>query len=309
VGDSGLAVNAWVVALHNSRLGMAHPDLTLENAFGDRYRHALCPSQPDVRTYACALATDVCRRHELQGIELEACGFMGFEHLSHHEKVAVPPDELRELLLSVCFCTACVAGLRAEGLDPEQLRRAARRSIEEFFASPARAVAGVDAVEEELERMLGADVAALRGFRERVELTLLEDVVAAARAERRLRVVVNTSPSRNRGGAGITSSPAALAQKVDQLLVSVWTPDAANATDSIARIAREVDGHARVVAGLRAYPPDLTSAGGLAERCQALVTAGATDFRFYHYGLCPRDNLQWIAAAIAATKAREGAPL
>src|SRR5262245_27511081 len=31
----GIAVNAWMVLLHNTRLGEAYPDATVENAFGD----------------------------------------------------------------------------------------------------------------------------------------------------------------------------------------------------------------------------------------------------------------------------------
>ena len=36
VHASDLGVTAWTVGLHNSRLGTAHPDLTVETAFGDR---------------------------------------------------------------------------------------------------------------------------------------------------------------------------------------------------------------------------------------------------------------------------------
>src|SRR5690606_32341910 len=50
-----VAVNAWMVLLHNTRLGEAYPDLTVRNAFGDRYIYSLCPSAPDVRAYAVAL--------------------------------------------------------------------------------------------------------------------------------------------------------------------------------------------------------------------------------------------------------------
>src|SRR5690606_4032824 len=39
----GLTTAAWTVVLHNSRLGHAHPEVTVRNALGDRLRHALCP--------------------------------------------------------------------------------------------------------------------------------------------------------------------------------------------------------------------------------------------------------------------------
>src|SRR4051794_41609452 len=55
----GLAVRAWTVFLHNGALAEAHPDCAPENAFGDRYVTDLCPANPDVRSYAVALAADV----------------------------------------------------------------------------------------------------------------------------------------------------------------------------------------------------------------------------------------------------------
>ena len=38
-----IGVNVWLVLLHNTRLGEAHPELTVANAFGDRYVYSLCP--------------------------------------------------------------------------------------------------------------------------------------------------------------------------------------------------------------------------------------------------------------------------
>ena len=58
----GIAVNAWMVLLHNTRLGTEHPEATVANAFGDRYVYSLCPSSPDVREYAVALCKDIRRQ-------------------------------------------------------------------------------------------------------------------------------------------------------------------------------------------------------------------------------------------------------
>ena len=59
--DTSMAVNVWLVLLHNSRLGERHPQSTVSNAFGDRYIYSLCPSAPEVRAYAVALCRDVDR--------------------------------------------------------------------------------------------------------------------------------------------------------------------------------------------------------------------------------------------------------
>src|SRR5215208_6696855 len=60
-GEQGMDVNAWVVFLHSDRLGFTHPECAAQNVFGDRYFTDLCPSNPEVRAYARALASDVAR--------------------------------------------------------------------------------------------------------------------------------------------------------------------------------------------------------------------------------------------------------
>ena len=48
----GIAVNVWMVLLHNTLLGDAYPEAIVANAFGDRYVYSLCPSAPEARDYA-----------------------------------------------------------------------------------------------------------------------------------------------------------------------------------------------------------------------------------------------------------------
>ena len=80
VDDGGMAVNVWLVLLHNTRLGMAHPDAVVRNAFGDPYYYNLCPSAPDARAYAIGLAKDVTTSYPVGGISLEAPGFTPYAH-------------------------------------------------------------------------------------------------------------------------------------------------------------------------------------------------------------------------------------
>ena len=40
----GIKVSAWTVCLHNSRIGLSHPECTIHNVYGDSYPHALTPA-------------------------------------------------------------------------------------------------------------------------------------------------------------------------------------------------------------------------------------------------------------------------
>ena len=105
----GLAVSCWTVCLHNTRLGMLHPQAVTRNAFGDPNYYNLCPSNPDARAYVRALVADVTATYRPDRIELESPCFMGFAHEYHHEKdgVGLTPED--DFLLSLCFCDSCLA--------------------------------------------------------------------------------------------------------------------------------------------------------------------------------------------------------
>ncbi|MCA8951166.1 MAG: hypothetical protein KDE27_16790 [Planctomycetes bacterium] len=119
---AGLTVRAWNVFHHNTRLGDSHPELAVENAFGDRHTYALCPAQPEVQRYALALAADLAAHDGLAAIELEAVGWMGWKHSSHHDKASFQPKGALLAALSYCFCAACRERIAATGGDPERAR-------------------------------------------------------------------------------------------------------------------------------------------------------------------------------------------
>jgi hypothetical protein len=76
---AGLSVTAWVVLTHNSRLA-ASGEHAVRNAFGDVYPWALCAGSAAVREYTATLAAEVAALPGVDAIELEACGWYGFEH-------------------------------------------------------------------------------------------------------------------------------------------------------------------------------------------------------------------------------------
>lgn len=150
----GIAVRAWNVFTHNTRLGALHPDLCVQNAFGDRYPYALCPSQPAVQQYVVAMTKDLAAHSGLGSIEFEALGWMGWKHSSHHDKASFAPRGLLDYALSACFCARCGEALAAAatgrpGAGVERARAWARatvrRAIEDACSMAPPAIAdGVD---------------------------------------------------------------------------------------------------------------------------------------------------------------------
>ena len=153
---SQIAVNVWLVLLHNSRLGERHPQSTVRNAFGDHYIYSLCPSAPDVRAYAVALCRDVTDNYPVSGISLETPGFMPYAHGYHHEFAMVRPNRWLDSRLGLCFCGHCVRGAEAAGIDASRLKARVREDIDSYLAGE------VDFPEDMAEAFWLGDVATNR---------------------------------------------------------------------------------------------------------------------------------------------------
>jgi hypothetical protein len=128
---AGLKVNAWLVLAHNGRLGAAHPGCVVRNAYGDPYPWALCVGSPEVGEYAAALSAEVAALGCVDGVELEACGWYGYDHGSAHDKTGGgPPGEVPGWLLDTCFCQACTDAFREADADSAELARAVRAALD-----------------------------------------------------------------------------------------------------------------------------------------------------------------------------------
>ena len=125
-----MQARAWTVFGHNTQFGTRAPQLSVENAHGDRYPYALCPAQPAVRAYHAQLVRDLAAHEGLSTIELEALGQMGIQHSSHHDKKSFTPKGLLAFALSACFCDACMRLHQELGQDGEAHRAAARAFVD-----------------------------------------------------------------------------------------------------------------------------------------------------------------------------------
>src|ERR671911_1173001 len=132
-GERGMLVNAWAVFLHNDRLGFVDPECATQNAFGDRYLTDLCPSNPEVRAYACALASDIAR-YEISTILAESLHFHVLAHGYHHERYFEELGTVGTYLLGLCFCTHCLAAARRTGVDAGIVHRSVQNELGRRFA-------------------------------------------------------------------------------------------------------------------------------------------------------------------------------
>jgi hypothetical protein len=301
---AGLKVYAWTILAHNQRLGTLHPEHAVRNAFGDPYAWALCVNSPEVHAYAATLAAEVAGQPDVDGIELESCGWYGFDHLHAHDKTGgVPFDAATKFLLNLCFCAACAASYADAGIAG--LRARVREVLEPVFAGTA-ATAELDA--ELLEAVAYLRIEAAARFQ--------AEVVGAVRAERpELPIILHTSADPLAVGA----NPGAVPNGTFGALLQCGGARSQAAIDGLrgyAEASAAADARADAVAGSNAgaaaeaktvtrQPIGATvnivagmgcERAGLADYVAELRDAGAQELRFYHAGLASAEDLAAVRA-------------
>ncbi|GAA2866510.1 hypothetical protein GCM10010517_26020 [Streptosporangium fragile] len=307
----GLALHGWTVFLRNGTLGLADPDVTVRNCFGDRGSPAdLCPSHPDVRLYAVALGRAVARQG-VDSVVAEALHFGAFGHGHRHEPGFVPLGPMDVFLLGLCFCDFCMRRAVDLGVNAEAAREECSRIVGGVFDGDPPAQGEV--TRAALTAYAGPEVVAYARARSEVVTSLVSDVSAAV-TEEGSRLVFLDGTGSAKGYADGLPSPGlaahdawqfgvdlvALGDLVPSLGALAYARDAARIAEDVAAYRRSTakDRELRVV--LRPGLPDTDTADRLAAKVRAVRTSGADAVDFYAYGLVPYPVLDRIPDALSA---------
>ncbi len=300
LGD--VPVNAWLVLMHNSRLGERHPEACVANAFGDRFIYSLCPAAPAARAYAIAICQDVSGSYPVAGLTLETPGFMPFEHGYHHEFGLLRQNAWLNNLLGLCFCDHCTAGATATGIDVAGLRDRVAAMIDNYLASD------IDYDDDMADAYWLADIVTdpdlgrFLNWRCGVVESLIGEIRQAVRDD----CVISVLPSVARPTAGAWyegSDLAGLARVADYLDVCFYETGPERIAADLHDVMRRVGdvGHLRAV--LRPAHPDLRNGDMVAQAVQLLCAAGIKDIGFYNYGHLRPASLDWMATALSNLEA------
>lgn len=307
----GMRVNAWAVFLHNDRLGFAHPDCATQNAFGDRYLTDLCPSNPDVRAYARALATDIAR-YDVSTILAESLHFHSLGHGYHHERYFEELGAIGIYLLGVCFCSHCREAARRIGIDSERVHRSILDELQRRFAEDSIGDHLEELTRDRLEAFGGEELLGYLDARVQV-VTSLADEVSATAADGDTDVAFLDLSGAEKGFA--TGRPMGEATPMIgwQTGIDVATlADTCNTVEAIGytadpdRLRFDLEAYraltpnaSRLGLALRPMPPDCRSADNLAAKVALAREMGLKRVDFYHYGFCRLRALDWIQQALS----------
>lgn len=302
----GLGVIAWVVCLHNTRLGMAYPEYTPRNAFGDAAISYLCPSHQAVRSYICALASDLAQRYPLRAIQLEAAHHMPFIHGFHHEMQQVPVTSALQVLLGLCFCSACLDQARESGIDGERVRSYVAREIEQQLQS------GEDQTGEEAwkqdywQEFLDGELGRYFAQRNESVSRLFHQVHQAVHTVSNTPVhlqdpsaigVQRLSAPDLAWLSGLEIPPRI--GMADGVTVPCYVADEAHFQRQIDLYCAKILPHMPLEIGLRPALPDCQSREDLVAKVVYCMQQKVSGISFYNYGMLPASHLQWIRDALS----------
>ena len=297
--DAGdIAVGAWLVLLHNSRLGFDHPSSCVRNAFGDPLYYSLCPSSAEIRAYATALVRDVTTNYPVAGVSLETPGFLPYVHGYHHEFALVRGNRWLNNLLGLCFCEHCVRNANANGLDIQALKDRVAADISAYLSGDA------DFPDDMAEAFWSADLATdseLSNFfawRCSVVTSLVEELRNSARSD----AFVSVIPSVGRPTAASWYSGSdlkSLAAASGIVEACFYEPSPARVLADLFDVQRRMRGNGELRGILRPSFPDLDSADDVASAVKLLADGGVQGISFYNWGFLRQRNLNYIARAMS----------
>ena len=292
-----LSVNAWIVLLHNSKLGASNLNSTVHNAFDDTYLNALCPSAPDAREYAIALIKDVTDSYEVDGVSIESVGFPPYEHGFHHEMSFVKPNKWLSQYLGLCFCRHCMTGAENAGVDAVSLKVRVAKNIDDYLSGD------IDFPEDMADAFWLADIEGdvdikkFLDYRKSVVTSLITEIRSSVRTS--VEVSIIPSVSRPTGGSWYEGSDLrAISEITGVIEACFYEPDVERIKADLVDIKRRTNNIGKIKGVLRPAFPDLINERAVIDAVMALWDGGVRDIGFYNYGHLRSQSLKWITSAL-----------
>lgn len=299
---SDIATNAWMVLLHNTRLGLENPGSVVRNAFGDPYFYTLCPCAPEVRAFATELVLDLTDRYGVAGVTLEVPGFMPYEHGYHHEFGLVRRNRWLDDRLGICFCRHCQRSAAAAGIDARGLASRIADDVTRYLDDD------VELPEDMAAEFWSADILndeELRSFLA-WRTTVVTSLVSEIRSRVRNDVVISVCPTVDRPIARSWyegSDLKALARAGVVVEACFYEPSLTRIKADLFDVKRRIAGAGELRAVLRPAYPDIETKDEFLATFDALVSGGVSGAAFYNWGHLKRSNIAWIGEAMARLEA------
>lgn len=303
---AGLELDGWVVALHNSRLAVDHPEAAIVSCFGDRFTHGLCPAHPATRRYAVELFAGLAGTGLFDRLFAESVSYLLHGHGHPHELWGARLDVTTRYLLSLCFCPSCLAGAARQDVDAEALRARVAAELTRTWNAPSPAGRTPDDGLELASLLVNwPELAAYTRFRLETVTSLVTEIAAGCRARGTaldVSAAVWGRPSPLNWLEGVDIS--ATLRIADGFVLESYYPEAADVVreiDHTQALASALDAPAAELGvALTLWPEHHAHRDGFVAKVAAVRAAGVTRLGLYNYATATADTLGWVREAAAA---------
>ena len=300
--EMNFEISGWGVFLHNSALGKAHPEATVQNALGNNFLSELCPSNELVQNYVIGLVTDLASRG-ISSLAIESLHFHGTRHGEHHERFFLEMSAVTEFLLSLCFCNSCLSKFSSLDGDGVELRDKVRKILQTFLSDTDPWI-GALLTKDGLAELLGAEILTYLKTREYTVTSLYEKVSKiAANHHVTTRLVdqstlidpTNSEPLNLSWTIGIDSAAVRKVVDIYEPLIYQQTPETVQ--ELCAHYQNRLGGS--LIPILRPTFPDNTSQELLIDKVRRIRGLGLNQIDFYLLDTMRPRDITWIARALA----------
>ena len=293
-------INAWAVFMHNSAIGIRHPEATVTNCFGNRFISELCPSSPMVAGYIAGLTTDLSSRG-ITHLGIESLHFHGAHHGEHHERFFLDMGPVTAFLLSLCFCRWCISHFSGDG---EALKNKVATLLQPFLEESDPWLS-LPLTKTTLGEICGVELLDYLASRETIVAQRYQEVSTAANRYNVRTKFIDQAPLIE--GSGATPLTKSWQVGIDHSLidphVDIFEPLIyRKSAEEVAAVAAHYRSEltSDLTAILRPTFPDNLSEQSLTEKVAALRASGISDIDFYLLdAMRPRD-VEWIKRAITS---------
>jgi hypothetical protein len=283
----GLRLVAWTIGTHNTRLGLEHPECTVQNVYSDSLPHALCPANDEVREYLKGLCRDLAVHYPLWGMHLESFGWGRLTHGHHHERDLTGLAPLEQELMALCVCPWCRKKADAAGIDVGAVGEVVKTTLDATFREAPDRSKGHPRTMAELEAKSG-DLAKFNAWRRTVADSLVREIKAESLRGTSCRMLVQ-------GGYREGVDRAA-----DGFSCSAYGKSPAETLEVCRQASRALPAdwkgelHCLVRLGM-GVPHDAAELRGIVE---SVRDGGCSGLAFYNFSDSPPKMLGWVKRAL-----------
>jgi len=293
-------VNAWAVYMHNSAIGMTHPESTVTNVFGNRFLSELCPVNKAVQGYAVGMTKDLASRG-VKSIMAESLHFHGARHGEHHERFFMELSPVTEFLYSLCFCKDCKGNFAG---NADVLADKIKSKLQIVFDDKDPWLGKVLS-KELLAEIVGPEILDYLTSRENAVAALYQEVVSVAHQSGVKFKYEDQSPLLDTNSAKTLDRSWEIGidnQKISKI-VDRYEPLVYRTTpEGVSALANSYlkDLSVPVSAILRPTFPDCTEEQNLIGKVKALRELGINEIDFYLLDTFRPRDLTWVKMALAS---------